>query len=90
MKRTLSRATRGYLCKASLTLSIATRGYLCVGETIEIIDKPVVKYNNGGSGSIKTPTLKTPILNPYDLIRQENDDTMLLIIKIFIECQENA
>lgn len=89
MKRTLSRATRGYLCKASLTLSIATRGYLCIEETIEIVDKPV-KYNNGGSGNVKTPTLKTPILNPYDLIRQENDDTMLLIIKIFIECQENA
>ena len=87
--KTLTRATKGYLCKSSLTLSIATRGYLCVEEIVEIVKKPV-KYNNGGSGNIKTPTLKTPITNRYDLVRQENDDTILLIIKIFIECQENA
>ena len=89
MKKTLSRATKGYLCKSSLTLSIATKGYLCIEETVEIIDKPI-KYNNGGSSNVKTSTLKTPILNKYDLARQENDDTILLIIKIFIECQENA
>lgn len=89
MKKTLSRATRGYLCKSSLILSIATRGYLCIEETVEIIEKPA-KYNNGGFGNIKTSTLKTPIPNRYDVSRQENDDTMLLIIKIFIECQENA
>jgi hypothetical protein len=86
--KTLSRATKGYLCKSSLTLSIATKGYLCINKSVEIIDKPF-KYKNNSSNT-KSPILKSPILNRYDLVRQENDDTILLIIKIFIECQENA
>ena len=83
MRKSLYIATDGYLSKTKLTLSISVSGYLHYDGVIP--PKPVKEFNKGGAPARYT---KDENLPNTSLLLQ--DDEILTVIKIFIQCQGNV
>jgi len=85
MRKSLYIATDGYLSKTKLTLSISVSGYLHYEEIIP--PKPVKKFNVGGAPAKYNKKDDDNLPNTNLLLQ---DDEILTVIKIFIQCQENV
>ena len=83
MRKSLDIATRGYLTSTKRTLSISVRGYLHYDSVIP--PKPVKEFNKGGAPARYIKDEKLP--NTSLLLQ---DDEILTVIKIFIQCQGNV
>jgi len=77
----LSVATRGFLCK-NVPESIATRGFFC-GDSVVIVEIPQPRLNRFAEDT------KLPI-KKFDNRLFIDDDEVLTILKIFIQCQDRA
>jgi len=72
-------AVEGYL--SLKPLPIATNGYICVEELLPIILIDEVGHGGGH------PIIEKPRKEPYAISKEDDDDTMLLILKLFTKCQ---
>ncbi len=85
MRKSLDIATRGYLTSTKRTLSISVRGYLHYDGVIP--PKPGKEFNKGGAPAKYSKKDNENLPNTSLLLQ---DDEILTVIKIFIQCQGNV
>lgn len=79
---TLGIATRGFITDSeTLTLTIGTKGFLYTVPSV-VIPEEIFKRKKGNTSSVELDKYKE-----IESILQREDDEVLLIIKLFLKCQ---